>query len=162
MADSAQVSYRLEDPRAGIAARHGFGEMLTTALSCVICGGRTCIDVEPFGPSKETFLLRIKKVGCGIPRHEVFLSLLRQRNPDRLRRQARFEIHHQEGWHASPGIRTGCCMRPSCRDALGGLRSGGTRLAPILKWDAYWSVDARAANFGMPFRNACFLPRGCR
>ena len=76
----------MEDPRTGNAVRHNLHEMLVIALLCVVCGGRTCTDMELFGRSKETFLRRFMTLANGIPSHDSFPRLFRFPDPDGLQR----------------------------------------------------------------------------
>ena len=56
------------------------------ALPCVTCGGQTCIDMEPFGRSKEQFLRRFMTLEHGIPSHGAVSALFGVLDPDCLGR----------------------------------------------------------------------------
>ncbi len=77
MLDFAPIFDGVEDDRTGNATRHNLHEMLMIALPCVICGGPTCTDMEPFGRSKEQFLRRFMTLEHGIPSHDAFTALFR-------------------------------------------------------------------------------------
>ncbi len=46
----------LEDPRHGNAGRHDLLEILLIALCATLCGGKSAVDMEVFGESKEALL----------------------------------------------------------------------------------------------------------
>ena len=86
MEDFAPIFDGVEDPRTSNATRHNLHEMLMIALPCVTCGGQTCIDMEPFGRSKEQFLHRFMTLEHGIPSHDAFSALFGVLDPDCLGR----------------------------------------------------------------------------
>ena len=86
MQDFTRIFDGEEDPRSGSATFHDFHEMLMIALLCMICGGRTCKDMELFGRSKEDSLRRFMTLGHGIPGHDALSALFRVLDPGCLQR----------------------------------------------------------------------------
>lgn len=86
MQDFTRIFNGVEDPRSSNATLHDLHEMLMIALLCMICGGRTCADMELFGRSKEESLRRFMTLGHGIPSHDAFSTLFRVLDPGRLQR----------------------------------------------------------------------------
>jgi predicted transposase YbfD/YdcC len=68
------------DPRAA-NARHIFSEILFIAIAAVLCGARTCSEMELFGEAKEPLLRRILELPYGIPSHDTFSALFRNLDP---------------------------------------------------------------------------------
>ena len=60
------------DPRTGPALRHDLLDVVTVAVSAVLCGADTWVDVELFGRSKEPWLRTFLALPHGIPSHDTF------------------------------------------------------------------------------------------
>lgn len=75
----------LADPRTGNAGRHDLLEILVIALSAVLCGGQTAVDMAEFGKAKEGFLRRFLKLEHGIPSHDTFSRVFRYLDPEQFR-----------------------------------------------------------------------------
>ena len=75
----------LEDPRTGNAGRHDLLEILVIALSAVLCGGQTAVDMAEFGRAKQAFLRRFLKLEHGIPSHDTFSRVFRYLDPEQFR-----------------------------------------------------------------------------
>ena len=84
MQDFARIFDAVKDPTTSNATRRDLHEMLMISLLCVICGGRTCADMELFGRSQEEFLRRFMKLEHGIPSRGAFSALFRILDPDCL------------------------------------------------------------------------------
>ena len=76
----------LEDPRCGNAKRHDFMELLFIALSCVLSGGTTCVDMALFARMRQDFLKKFIKMENGPPSHDTFSRLFRRLDPKGLQR----------------------------------------------------------------------------
>ena len=77
-----EVFQNLEDPRKSNATRHDFVEMLTLAVIAVICGHKTCVDMEDFGKTHRDFLCTFLRLKYGIPSHDALSSLFRMLEPE--------------------------------------------------------------------------------
>ena len=60
--DLGKIFDEAAGPRTGNAFHRSLHEMPMIALPCMVCGGQTCTDMEPFGRSMETFLRRFMKL----------------------------------------------------------------------------------------------------
>lgn len=72
----------LVDPRTGNARRHDLLEILVIAVSSMVCGAESCVDMALFGRSKVAFLRRFLRLEGGIPSHDTFSRVFRLLDPD--------------------------------------------------------------------------------
>ena len=71
----------LEDPRHGNAGQHDLLEILMIALCTTLCGGKSTVDMELFGQSKEVLLRQFLTLERGIPSHDTFSRVFRLLDP---------------------------------------------------------------------------------
>ena len=76
----------LEDPHCGNAKRHDFMELLCIALSCVLSGGTTCVDMALFARMLQNFLKKFIRMENGPPSHDTFSRLFQRLDPKGLQR----------------------------------------------------------------------------
>ena len=69
----------LDDPRNGNAALHDFYEILAIAMCAVLCGGQGAVDMGLFAKAKEPFLRGFLKLKNGVPSHDTFSRLFREK-----------------------------------------------------------------------------------
>ncbi len=62
----------LEDPRIERSKRHQLLDIITIAVSAVICGADSWVYVEMFGKSKEEWFRTFLDLPNGIPPHDTF------------------------------------------------------------------------------------------
>jgi predicted transposase YbfD/YdcC len=70
----------LSDPRAANAV-HDLSEVLFVALSAVLCGAESCVDMADFGRAKEGLLRQVLRLEHGIPSHDTFSRVFRMLDP---------------------------------------------------------------------------------
>ena len=75
----------LEDPRHGNAGQHDLLEILVIALCATLCGGKSAVDMELFGQSKEGLLRQFLALEHGIPSHDTFSRVFRLLDPEQFR-----------------------------------------------------------------------------
>ena len=68
----------VSDPRRE-NIRHDLHEVLMIALCTMLCGGEDCSDMAAFGHAKAPFLRQFLRLRHGIPSHDTFSRLFRQR-----------------------------------------------------------------------------------
>ncbi len=71
----------LPDPRTGNALRHNLLELLTIALTAVICGAESCVDFADFGRDRRSLFGEFLELKDGIPSHDTFSRLFRLLDP---------------------------------------------------------------------------------
>lgn len=76
----------LEDPRADGGKRHLLLDILTIAISAVICGADSWVEVELFGQTKQDWLARFLELPHGIPSHDTFGRVFERLDPDQFHR----------------------------------------------------------------------------
>ena len=64
----------LEDPRTGNATLHDLHDLLMIALSSVICGGETAMDMAAFARAKEPLLRGFLRLPNGVPQGPLTLT----------------------------------------------------------------------------------------
>ena len=62
----------LEDPRIDRTKRHKLLDIIVIAISAVICGADTWVDVALFGEAKQDWLQTFLELPNGIPSHDTF------------------------------------------------------------------------------------------
>ncbi len=138
MQDFGRLLDGAEDPGTGNAIRHDLHEMPMIALPCMVCGGRTCTDMAPFGRSKETFLRRFMTLEHGIPGHDAFSRLFGFPDPEGLQR-ALVRLAADRAGRLGPDVIAidGKVLRRSFEDAsnrsplhVAGAFAVGARLTP--------------------------------
>ena len=85
MENFASCFQDLEDPRHGNAGQHDLLEILMIALCTTLCGGRSAVDMELFGQSKEALLRQFLTLEHGIPSHDTFSRVFRLLDPGQFR-----------------------------------------------------------------------------
>jgi predicted transposase YbfD/YdcC len=73
----------VRDPRQ-VNAQHDLGDILFVALACLVCGGKTCVDMADFAKSRLTELREIVDLEFGPPSHDTFSRVLRLLDPQEL------------------------------------------------------------------------------
>lgn len=73
----------LEDPRIGRAKRHELIDVVVIAISAVICGADSWVDVEMYGKSKRDWLDRFLSLPNGIPSHDTFGRVFARLDPNK-------------------------------------------------------------------------------
>ena len=76
----------LEDPRTGRAKRHELIDVVVIAISAVICGADSWVDVEMYGKSKREWLERFLSLPNGIPSHDTFGRVFAMLDPKQFER----------------------------------------------------------------------------
>ena len=76
----------LSDPRTGRAKRHELIDVVVIAISAVICGADSWVDVEMYGKSKRDWLDRFLSLPNGIPSHDTFGRVFARLDPKRFER----------------------------------------------------------------------------
>jgi predicted transposase YbfD/YdcC len=71
----------LPDPRA-VNALHDLTEMVFIALTALLCGAESCVDMADFGRAKETLLRQVLRLEHGIPSHDTFSRVFRALKPE--------------------------------------------------------------------------------
>jgi len=62
----------LDDPRRDHTKRHELIDILLVGVCCLLCGGRSFVDMEDFGQSKFDWLHTFLALPNGIPSHDTF------------------------------------------------------------------------------------------
>jgi len=73
----------IPDPRAS-NARHDLGELLVIAFVSVLCGARSCAEMEAFGRAKEHVFRDFLNLKHAIPSHDTFSDIFRMIDPKAL------------------------------------------------------------------------------
>ncbi len=77
----------LRDPRSTRGgSRHSLLEILMIALSTILSGGQTIVDMALFGEAKRDFLKSFPELKNSIPSHDTFGRIFRRLDPDEFRR----------------------------------------------------------------------------
>ena len=71
----------LEDPRVLRTRRHNLLDILVIAISGVICGAESWVEIEKYGKSKQAWLATILPLPNGIPSHDTFGRVFAQLDP---------------------------------------------------------------------------------
>ena len=61
--------------------RHKFIDVIVIAISAVICGADSWVDVEMFGKAKKDWLSRLLELPNGIPSHDTFGRIFSRLDP---------------------------------------------------------------------------------
>ncbi len=77
MAEEALGSIRvhfskLEDPRLERQKLHQLMDIIVIAISAVICGAETWVDIANFGKAREVWFKKFLELPNGIPSHDTF------------------------------------------------------------------------------------------
>ena len=62
----------LDDPRRDHTKRHELIDILLLGVCCLLCGGRSFVDMEEFGQSKFDWLRTFLALPHGVPSHDTF------------------------------------------------------------------------------------------
>lgn len=73
----------VRDPRQ-VNAQHDLGDILFVALACLVCGGKTCVDMADFAKSRLVELREIVDLEFGAPSHDTFSRVFRLLDPEEL------------------------------------------------------------------------------
>ena len=74
----------LEDPRIERSKRHQLLDIITIAVSAVICGADSWVYVEMFGKSKEEWFRTFLDLPNGIPSHDTFGEVFSRLDPEQF------------------------------------------------------------------------------
>ncbi len=74
----------LEDPWSERTKHHQLLVIITIALSAVICGADTWVDVEEFGQAKRAWLETFLDLPNGIPSHDTFGWFFARLDPEQF------------------------------------------------------------------------------
>lgn len=73
----------VSDPRQ-FNAQHDLTEILFVAVSAILCGAKTCMEIAQFGVSKLDLLREVITLENGIPSHDTFSRVFRLLDPAEL------------------------------------------------------------------------------
>lgn len=73
----------VRDPRQ-VNAQHDLADILFVALACLVCGGKTCVDMADFGRTRLAELREIVDLKFGPPSHDTFSRVFRLLDPQEL------------------------------------------------------------------------------
>lgn len=73
----------VSDPRQ-FNAQHDLTEILFVAVSAILCGAKSCMEIAQFGMSKLDLLREVLPLENGIPSHDTFSRVLRLLDPAEL------------------------------------------------------------------------------
>ena len=74
----------MTDPRVERTRRHKLIDVITIAISSVICGADTWVDMESYGQAKLEWLKRFLELPHGIPSHDTFARVFARVNPEQF------------------------------------------------------------------------------
>ncbi len=77
----AKCFSKIRDPRIDRTKRHKLLDILIIAISAVICGADSWVDIEMFGKSKLEWLKTFLELPNGIPSHDTFGRVFAALNP---------------------------------------------------------------------------------
>jgi predicted transposase YbfD/YdcC len=72
----------LPDPRQGQNVQHPLLSIITIAISAVVCGADSWVDIAMFGEAKQDWLASFVALPHGIPSHDTFGRVFRHLNPE--------------------------------------------------------------------------------
>lgn len=75
----------VQDPRVDRTKLHPLANILTIAISAVICGAETWDDIEAFGEAKAGWFAGFLDLTNGIPSHDTFNRVFAALDPDQFR-----------------------------------------------------------------------------
>ena len=75
----------MEDPRAEWSIQHKLIDIITIAISSVICGADTWVDIEIYGESKYEWLKQFLELPNGIPSGDTFCRVFSRLDPKEFR-----------------------------------------------------------------------------
>ena len=75
---------RVDDPRVDRTQKHALGDLLVIALSAVLSGADSWVDVAAFGHAKRDWLKTFLDLPHGIPSHDTFGRVFALLHPDAL------------------------------------------------------------------------------
>ena len=76
---------KMEDPRAEWSIQHKLIDIITIAISSVICGADTWVDIEIYGESKYEWLKQFLELPNGIPSGDTFCRVFSRLDPKEFR-----------------------------------------------------------------------------
>jgi predicted transposase YbfD/YdcC len=71
----------MEDPRVEWSIQHKLIDIITIAISSVICGADTWVDIEMYGQSKHEWLKQFLELPNGIPSGDTFSRVFSRLDP---------------------------------------------------------------------------------
>ena len=77
----------MEDPRVEWSIQHKLIDIITIAISSVICGADTWVDIEIYGQSKYEWLKQFLELTNGIPSHDTFARVFARINPEQFQQK---------------------------------------------------------------------------
>ena len=83
MSDIITIFREVRDPREP-NARHDLGDVLFTALTAVLCGAKSCVDMAEFVEDRLEDLREIVDLRHGAPSHDTFSRVFRLLDPAEL------------------------------------------------------------------------------
>ena len=96
----------VRDPRQ-VNAQHDLGDILFVALACLVCGGKTCVDMADFAKGRLADLREIVDLEFGPPSHDTFSRVFRLLDPQELSTafgRCMEAIGRELGLGGSPGV----------------------------------------------------------
>jgi predicted transposase YbfD/YdcC len=96
----------VHDPRQ-VNAQHDLADILFVALACLLCGGRSCVDMADFAQARLADLREIVDLRHGAPSHDTFSRVFRLLDPQELSKAfngCMKAIGHELGLGGSPGV----------------------------------------------------------
>lgn len=97
LAESLEQDGSLTDPRRGQGRRHRLADIVVIAVSAVICGADSWVEVEMFGLAKEAWFREHLTLAHGIPSHDTFGRVFSQIDPEAL-------MAHLNRWIGASGL----------------------------------------------------------
>ena len=93
---------KLKDPRVDRTKRHTLTDILTIAVSAVICGAEGWTQVQEFGEAKRKWFQTFLSLPNGIPSHDTFGRVFTLLDPETFERC--FLNWIEAVAHKSPGV----------------------------------------------------------
>lgn len=91
---------QIQDPRRqNKNLLHPLRNILTIALTAVICGYSDWVDIEDFGVENQTWFAKFLDLKHGIPSHDTFGSVFKRLNKDELTKKFSQWINENQSNH---------------------------------------------------------------
>jgi predicted transposase YbfD/YdcC len=74
----------IKDPRIDRTKKHELIDILVIAICAVICGAKSCVEIEDFGEAKQEWFSIYLNLNNGIPSHDTFRRLFMILDPEKF------------------------------------------------------------------------------
>ena len=74
----------MEDPRVEWSIQHKLIDIITIAISSVICGADTWVDIETYGLAKKDWLGQFLELTNGMRSHDTFARVFTRLDPEQF------------------------------------------------------------------------------